>query len=64
MTRVAHTRGCCAEVLGVTRRWVVEAATRGELPGMKLGPYWRFDARDLEAWIDRQRTAAPEAAGL
>lgn len=58
------TPEAAAEVLGVSRRWVVEAASRGELPGVKLGRYWRFDARDLEAWIDRERTAAREAAGL
>ena len=53
-----------ADVLNVTRRWVVEAAARGDLPGVKLGRRWRFDGRDLEAWIDAQRQAARKGAGL
>lgn len=53
-----------AVTLNVTRRWVVEAASRGDLPALKLGKVWRFDARDLDDWINRQRKAAREEAGL
>jgi excisionase family DNA binding protein len=53
-----------AAALGVSRRWVVEAASRGELPGIKLGRNWRFAAADLEDWIDRRRKAARKEAGL
>jgi excisionase family DNA binding protein len=53
-----------AEVLQLSRRWVIEAAARGELPGLKLGRWWRFDREDLDDWINRQRSEAREAAGL
>ena len=52
-----------AEQLQVTRRWVVEAAARGELPGIKLGRHWRIDPQDLADWIDKQRATAREGAG-
>ena len=45
----------------VAREWQVPvsriyaAARRGELPAIKLGRYTRFDPRDLEAWLERQR---------
>lgn len=51
-------------MLNVTRRWVVEAAARGDLPGLKLGKVWRFDRRDLDDWLNAQRQAARKEAGL
>ena len=53
-----------AELLHVTRRWIVEAAARGELPALKLGRVWRFDRRDLNDWLDAQRVAARKGVGL
>jgi excisionase family DNA binding protein len=53
-----------ADVLQMTRRWVVEAAARGDLPGLKLGKTWRFDRRDLDDWINAQRMEAREVVGL
>lgn len=64
MTASLLTPEQAADLLGVTRRWVVEAASRREIPGIKLGRYWRFATADLEDWVNRQREAAREEAGL
>jgi excisionase family DNA binding protein len=37
-----------AELLGVTRKRVIEWARRGILPGFKLGKDWRFLRSDIE----------------
>ncbi len=41
--------------LVVTPRWLKEAAARGDVPGLKLGKFWRFHSDDLDAWIEAQR---------
>ena len=48
-----------AERLGRRVEWVrAAAATRPPiLPGFKVGGLWRFDAADIERYIDRHRNA-------
>jgi excisionase family DNA binding protein len=53
-----------AQTLNVTRRWIIEAAARGELPGLKLGRVWRFHPEDLDAWVTAQRDRARKEARL
>ena len=50
--------------LGVSRRTVFELLKAGELPRIKVGAATRVAARDLEAYVDGQRSAParePEA---
>lgn len=50
------------EMLGVSRSWLYEAAKSGRIPCVRLGgrdgPV-RFEARELEAWINRSRAIVP-----
>ena len=49
------------EVLGclkVNPRTIYRLIKSGELPAVRIGRQWRFRQTDLDAWIDRQRTAA------
>ena len=49
------------EVLGylnTTPRTIYRLIKTGELPAIRIGRQWRFRRADLDAWIDRQRTAA------
>jgi excisionase family DNA binding protein len=47
------------EILGVHPKTVMRLAARGELPGRRVGRYWRFAEKNIAAWIDR-----PTMAGL
>jgi excisionase family DNA binding protein len=47
-------------MLGVSRSWIYQAAADGLLPSLRLGgPHGplRFHPDDLDAWIDRARSA-------
>lgn len=49
------------EVLGclkVNPRTIYRLIKSGELPAVRIGRQWRFRRSDLDAWIDRHRTAA------
>jgi PTS system nitrogen regulatory IIA component len=43
-----------ASYLRVSERTVYEWASKGELPGGKLGTSWRFKRSDIEAWVSRK----------
>jgi excisionase family DNA binding protein len=45
-----------AEQLQVSPSWLYTRVQGGHFPHVKVGRYIRFDARDVEAWIDAQRT--------
>ena len=49
-----------AAMLRVPQSWVYGAARNGNLPAVRAGRYVRFDRRDIEAWIDRQRGQGPK----
>ena len=51
-----------AEQLKVPRTWVYRAARDGELPSVRCGRYRRFDADDVESWIENRKSAS-QAAG-
>lgn len=40
-----------ASYLRISERTVYEWASKGELPGGKLGTSWRFKRADIEAWV-------------
>lgn len=50
-----------AELLAIPRSSVYEYARRrvGQLPSISIGRHRRFIRRDVEAWIDELRGAAP-----
>ena len=60
------------EVLGylqVNLRTVYRLIKAGQLPAVRVGRLWRFRKRDVDAWLDRQRTSpspppVPDAEGL
>lgn len=52
-----------AKQLRVPKSWVYNAAREGALPSVRCGRYRRFDDRDIQEWIDRQRRNA-SANGL
>jgi PTS system nitrogen regulatory IIA component len=43
-----------ASYLRVSERTVYEWASKGELPGGKLGTSWRFKRADIETWVSRK----------
>jgi excisionase family DNA binding protein len=45
------TPGQVAEILGVHEKTAERLARRGELPGFRVGRYWRFDSEELSRWI-------------
>lgn len=50
-----------ARLLGVTERTVWSLVDRGELAAVRFGRSVRIDPRDLRAFIDGARRAAPAA---
>jgi excisionase family DNA binding protein len=58
MTERLRDADYVAERLGVPRRWVYRAARCGALPSVRCGRYRRFAERDIERWIEEQRSAA------
>ena len=50
-----------AELLRLTPRQVAKLARRGELPSVSLpGNETRFDASDLQRWVDSRKRPAAE----
>jgi excisionase family DNA binding protein len=52
------------EVLGylqVNLRTVYRLIDAGKLPAVRVGRQWRFRRSDIDAWLDSQRPAQPEA---
>ena len=43
--------------LRVPRTWVYRAARDGSLPSVRCGRYRRFDAVDVDRWIQKQKDA-------
>lgn len=43
--------------LGVARKTVLLLVTRAKLKGLKVGRQWRFDPRDIDAYIEQQKAA-------
>ena len=44
-----------AKLLRVPLSWVYRAAREGSLPSVRCGRYRRFDAKDVDRWIDKQK---------
>jgi len=46
------------ELLGIHGKTVERMARRGELPGRRVGRYWRFAEKNIAAWIDKPITSS------
>lgn len=44
-----------AELLGVPETWVRAEARADRIPHLRLGRYVRFDAAELEHWLEGRR---------
>jgi excisionase family DNA binding protein len=49
------TAGEVAERLAVPVSWIREATRSGSIPHLKLGRYCRYDAADVDAWLESCR---------
>lgn len=56
--RRTYTLQEACDVLRITRRTALGLIGRGELVAFKVGPAWRIDTQDLDAYITRQKQAA------
>ena len=61
--RRTYTLAEICAILRITRRTALGMIGRGELTAFKVGPAWRVDAPDLDAYIDRQKRAAQQHLG-
>ena len=46
-----------ALLLQVDEKTVYRLTQKGELPGFKVAGSWRFKQADMDAWVERQKTA-------
>lgn len=47
-----------AALLRMSERFVQLAATRGDMPGVRIGRSWRFNRADILAWLKGRSNAA------
>jgi excisionase family DNA binding protein len=52
------------EYLQVNLRTVYRLIKAGKIPAVRVGRQWRFRKRDIDAWLDSQRTQTPAMAGV
>src|SRR3954470_11989874 len=51
------------EYLQVNLRTVYRLIKAGKIPAVRVGRQWRFRKRDIDAWLDGQRTSPVRAIG-
>ena len=44
-----------ADYLQVSKEKVYKLCQRGKMPASKLGGQWRFDVKEVDAWLKKQR---------
>ena len=49
------------EYLQVNLRTIYRLIKANKIPAVRVGRQWRFRKRDIDAWLDRQRSEAPGA---
>lgn len=52
-----------ASLLKVGIRTIYAMAVAGDLPAFKVRGQWRFQKKDIEAWIDSQKLGRPVKEG-
>ena len=45
-----------AEYLKLNEKTAYRLASKGEIPGFKVGGSWRFKRGDIERWIEQKKT--------
>jgi excisionase family DNA binding protein len=50
-----------ALLLQVDEKTVYRLTQKGDLPGFKVAGAWRFKRADMDAWVERQKTAVKAA---
>ena len=50
-----------ALLLQVDEKTVYRLTQKGDLPGFKVAGSWRFKRADMDAWVERQKTAVTAA---
>jgi len=45
-----------AEYLQVSKEKVYKLCQRGKMPASKFGGQWRFDMREVDTWMRKQRS--------
>jgi len=44
-----------AEYLKISRSMIYRLLKRGELPGFKIGGDWRFNAEEIDRWLEERK---------
>ncbi|MDD5671436.1 MAG: helix-turn-helix domain-containing protein [Candidatus Omnitrophica bacterium] len=44
-----------SECLQVSREKIYKLCQRGKIPASKVGVQWRFDLKEVDAWVRKQR---------
>ena len=52
------------EYLQVNLRTVYRLIKAGKIPAVRVGRQWRFRKRDIDAWLDSQRSRAPQLPAM
>ncbi len=60
MTNKVMTLEDVAKLLEVSERTILRLLDKKELKGFKVGRAWRFEPKDVEDYIERQRRKADE----
>ncbi len=53
-----------AELIGIGEAGVRKHARNGELPGYLVGRLWRFDAREVDAWMRARKSRGPRKTAV
>jgi len=46
-----------ADYLQVSKEKIYKICQKGKMPASKLGGQWRFDRREIDTWLRKQRPA-------
>ena len=52
-----------AKLLKVGEKTIYSMAQSGELPSFKVRGQWRFVKKDIDEWIEKQKTSSQELGG-
>jgi excisionase family DNA binding protein len=50
-----------AQILGMSRQWVYQAAIDGKIPGYRIGQAIRFRESEIRQWIEERRLTGRRA---
>lgn len=51
-----------ADYLQVSREKIYKLCQRGKMPASKLGGQWRFDRKEIDLWLKKQRPRKRESS--